>query len=75
MHDLPYLPYYLIAPMASMHVHGIKARREKKKKKPLIQHVKGKQTIKWRNRDSKNIKRNQIEAYHVKETKKQKQKT
>ena len=33
MHDLPYLPYYVIAPMASMHVHGIKARREKKKKK------------------------------------------
>ena len=55
-----------------MHVHGIKARN---KEKSLIQHVKDKQTTKWRNKDLESIKRNQTEAYAVKETKKQKQKT
>ena len=55
-----------------MHVHGIKARNTRK---TLIQHVKGKQTIKQRNKDLKSIKRNKTEAYDVNEKKKQEQKT
>ena len=44
-----------------MHVHGIKARKEKQK--TLILHVKDKQTIKQENRDSKTYKWAKIEAY------------
>ena len=55
-----------------MHVHGIKARKEKK---TLIQHVKGKQVVTQRNRYSKTYKNVKTEAYYVKEKKKQKQKT
>ena len=55
-----------------MHVHGIKARKEKK---TLIQHVKGKQTIQIEEQRLKKHQKEPTEAYGVKEMKKQKLKT
>ena len=50
-----------------MHVHGIKVRNKRN-------HVKGKQAIKQKNKDSKTYKEVKTEAYDVKEITRQKQK-
>ena len=64
MHDLPHLPY---------HINGwtcecmLMAYQSKKWKETLIQLVKGKQTIKLRNRHSKTKQQIKIEAHDIKE--------
>ena len=60
MHILPYLPYCITAPIASMHDH-INAcswyQSKKQRENPNLA-VKDKQTTKQRNRDLESIKRN-----------------